>query len=135
MNFDSIEELGINEISELYDFETENSATWYGTSCVTFKHFAPSLCENPVNFGAQHCIIDCTDKIVFTQDAMKAKCNNYCGGTESFRDPNINNSIFYPGYYWSVDRRVNDCMHHYYSVHYGYWYSLRFGKCYTISNR
>ena len=90
MNFDSIENLNDEDVNAFYDDSIEKTATWFGTYCKTFYNFKESLCKNSTTFSGKQtfekCPIHCEESINFTYSALQAKCNNYCGGSESFVD-------------------------------------------------
>ena len=81
MNFDSLEGLSDEEISSLY-MDEEKLADWYGTFCKTFYADSSSSCVSAVGAYAtsNHCSLECTGALTFTERAMNAKCNALCGG-------------------------------------------------------
>ena len=105
MNFDSIEGLTEKEIMKLFDEDVEQVSTYYGYYCWTYYNFADSKCINSFSNTFTKCPIDCTNSIIFSNEALTAKCNSYCGGNTS--SANININFVETGGSWGTDGSVN----------------------------
>ena len=84
MDFKSIENLLIEDISDLYDeyLNDYNHISYVGTECFTHIFSSSLKCINKGDNSLFWCTIDCTDKLIFTNEAMRQKCYNYCGSSD-----------------------------------------------------
>ena len=111
MNFDSLEGLTDADINQLY-FDEEKLVEWYGTFCKTVYADENSNCVSFFTRYAHngHCALDCANSITFTEEAMKLKCAELCGGgTEIALEANVHKNAHSATYVNREDTTYHYC--------------------------